>query len=225
MFISTDDANKVIKRHRRANSLHFEEVLQGSLERECLEERCTHEEAREVFENDEMLVSILLYFVRVENYFLGDFGLFCFDLLLLFYLLQVSAVCFHRLDFSLSTLLKSPPEIDVSCILCWESTQVLSHPDHTCTNTVSTSLGDWEEQWGAGMEGRTHSSSKTYRRRIFGSIATSATVQEVLCNVQLDALLSNTGICAEMVYTGKKKKTTTGLVIQVPQGKIRSSRL
>lgn len=101
MFISTDDANKVIKRHRRANSLHFEEVLQGSLERECLEERCTHEEAREVFENDEMLVSILLYFVRVENYFLGDFGLFCFDLLLLFYLLQVSAACFHRLDFSL----------------------------------------------------------------------------------------------------------------------------
>lgn len=56
-------------------------------------------------------------------------------------------------------------------------------------------------------------------------MATSATVQEVLCNVQLDALLSNTGICAEMVYTGKKKKTTTGLVIQVPQGKIRSSRL
>ncbi|XP_040518157.1 vitamin K-dependent protein Z [Gallus gallus] len=55
VFISTDDANKVIKRHRRANSLHFEEVLQGSLERECLEERCTHEEAREVFENDEML--------------------------------------------------------------------------------------------------------------------------------------------------------------------------
>uniref|UniRef100_A0A669QZY3 Protein Z, vitamin K dependent plasma glycoprotein n=1 Tax=Phasianus colchicus TaxID=9054 RepID=A0A669QZY3_PHACC len=45
----------IIKRHRRANSLRFEEVLQGSLERECLEERCTHEEAREVFENDEML--------------------------------------------------------------------------------------------------------------------------------------------------------------------------
>ncbi|XP_065597098.1 vitamin K-dependent protein Z [Cyrtonyx montezumae] len=55
VFISTDDANKFIKRHRRANSLHFEEFLQGSLERECLEERCTYEEAREVFENDEML--------------------------------------------------------------------------------------------------------------------------------------------------------------------------
>ncbi|NXA40639.1 PROZ protein, partial [Eudromia elegans] len=55
VFISGDDANKVIKRHRRANSLLLEEVLQGNLERECLEERCTHEEAREVFENDEML--------------------------------------------------------------------------------------------------------------------------------------------------------------------------
>uniref|UniRef100_A0A8D0G214 Uncharacterized protein n=1 Tax=Strix occidentalis caurina TaxID=311401 RepID=A0A8D0G214_STROC len=57
LFISADDANNVIKRQRRASSLLLEEVLQGSLERECLEERCTQEEAREVFENDEMLVS------------------------------------------------------------------------------------------------------------------------------------------------------------------------
>ncbi|XP_014799670.1 PREDICTED: vitamin K-dependent protein Z isoform X2 [Calidris pugnax] len=55
VFISADDANKVIKRQRRASSLLLEEVLQGSLERECLEERCTQEEAREVFEDDEML--------------------------------------------------------------------------------------------------------------------------------------------------------------------------
>ncbi|KAM4684108.1 vitamin K-dependent protein Z isoform 2-T2 [Amazona ochrocephala] len=55
VFISAVDANTVIKRQRRASSLHLEEVLQGNLERECLEERCTHEEAREVFENDEML--------------------------------------------------------------------------------------------------------------------------------------------------------------------------
>ncbi|XP_065533957.1 vitamin K-dependent protein Z isoform X1 [Lathamus discolor] len=55
VFISAVDANTVIKRQRRASSLHLEEILQGNLERECLEERCTHEEAREVFENDEML--------------------------------------------------------------------------------------------------------------------------------------------------------------------------
>uniref|UniRef100_A0A8C4VAG9 Protein Z, vitamin K dependent plasma glycoprotein n=1 Tax=Falco tinnunculus TaxID=100819 RepID=A0A8C4VAG9_FALTI len=59
VFISANDANNIIKRQRRASSLLLEEVLQGSLERECLEERCTHEEAREVFENDEMLVSTL----------------------------------------------------------------------------------------------------------------------------------------------------------------------
>ncbi|NWH56660.1 PROZ protein, partial [Geococcyx californianus] len=59
VFISAADANDVIKRQRRANSLLLEEVLQGNLERECLEERCTHEEAREVFENDEIFVSIL----------------------------------------------------------------------------------------------------------------------------------------------------------------------
>ncbi|NXU56630.1 PROZ protein, partial [Turnix velox] len=59
VFISADDANSVIKRQRRASSILLEEVLQGSLERECLEERCTQEEAREVFENDDMLVSIL----------------------------------------------------------------------------------------------------------------------------------------------------------------------
>ncbi|NXX89929.1 PROZ protein, partial [Centropus bengalensis] len=55
VFISADDANNFMKRQRRDNSLLLEEVLQGSLERECLEERCTQEEAREVFENDEML--------------------------------------------------------------------------------------------------------------------------------------------------------------------------
>ncbi|NXP41895.1 PROZ protein, partial [Leiothrix lutea] len=55
VFISADDANSVIKRQRRASSLLLEELRQGSLERECLEERCTYEEAREVFENDEVL--------------------------------------------------------------------------------------------------------------------------------------------------------------------------
>lgn len=37
----------------------FEETKQGHLERECVEEKCTKEEAREVFENDPETVSIL----------------------------------------------------------------------------------------------------------------------------------------------------------------------
>ncbi|ETE73392.1 Growth arrest-specific protein 6, partial [Ophiophagus hannah] len=39
------------KRHRRAYQI-FEETKQGHLERECVEELCNREEAREVFEND-----------------------------------------------------------------------------------------------------------------------------------------------------------------------------
>lgn len=73
VFISANDANSVIKRQRRASSLLLEEVLQGSLERECLEERCTQEEAREVFENDEMLVSILFSCMHNKNYCLDPF--------------------------------------------------------------------------------------------------------------------------------------------------------
>ncbi|XP_076877296.1 coagulation factor IXa isoform X2 [Brachyhypopomus gauderio] len=48
-----EDATDVLGRHRRANTGAFEEFLQGNVERECMEERCTLEEAREAFENNE----------------------------------------------------------------------------------------------------------------------------------------------------------------------------
>ncbi|XP_054479663.1 vitamin K-dependent protein Z-like isoform X2 [Anoplopoma fimbria] len=43
----------VFLRSRRANKYLVEEILQGNLERECREELCTYEEAREVFEDKE----------------------------------------------------------------------------------------------------------------------------------------------------------------------------
>lgn len=43
-------ATQFLSRHRRANSL-FEESKKGNLERECIEELCNKEEAREIFEN------------------------------------------------------------------------------------------------------------------------------------------------------------------------------
>ncbi|XP_070712027.1 protein Z, vitamin K-dependent plasma glycoprotein b [Pempheris klunzingeri] len=43
----------VFLRSRRANQFLLEEILQGHLERECYEETCSHEEAREVFEDDD----------------------------------------------------------------------------------------------------------------------------------------------------------------------------
>ncbi|XP_035854260.1 protein Z, vitamin K-dependent plasma glycoprotein b isoform X3 [Sander lucioperca] len=41
----------VFLRSKRANSFLLEELLQGNLERECYEEACSYEEAREYFEN------------------------------------------------------------------------------------------------------------------------------------------------------------------------------
>ncbi|XP_056450780.1 coagulation factor IXb [Gadus chalcogrammus] len=46
-------ANGVLRRQRRYNTGRLEELQRDNLERECLEERCNMEEAREVFENNE----------------------------------------------------------------------------------------------------------------------------------------------------------------------------
>ncbi|XP_024122446.1 coagulation factor IXb [Oryzias melastigma] len=54
VFVSQQTAHTVLRRQRRFNSGHLEEFLQkDNLERECKEEVCTMEEAREVFENHE----------------------------------------------------------------------------------------------------------------------------------------------------------------------------
>ncbi|XP_069746533.1 vitamin K-dependent protein S isoform X2 [Narcine bancroftii] len=49
-FLAPQRASQFLTRHRRANIM-IEERKQGSLERECVEEFCNKEEAREVFEN------------------------------------------------------------------------------------------------------------------------------------------------------------------------------
>ncbi|XP_010592341.1 coagulation factor X [Loxodonta africana] len=51
VFINREHASNVLQRARRANSF-LEEMKQGNLERECMEETCSFEEAREVFEDD-----------------------------------------------------------------------------------------------------------------------------------------------------------------------------
>ncbi|XP_015219801.1 transmembrane gamma-carboxyglutamic acid protein 1 [Lepisosteus oculatus] len=52
VFLSPNQANSLLKRFPRANSL-MEEFKQGNIQRECREEICSYEEAREAFENDE----------------------------------------------------------------------------------------------------------------------------------------------------------------------------
>ncbi|XP_031713174.1 coagulation factor IX-like isoform X1 [Anarrhichthys ocellatus] len=51
VFVSQQTADTVLRRLRRYNSGFFEEVHKANLERECKEETCTMEEAREVFED------------------------------------------------------------------------------------------------------------------------------------------------------------------------------
>lgn len=56
VFLKQEEANSVLRRSRRANSF-FEEIKLGSLERECMEEKCSFEEAREIYRDDERTVS------------------------------------------------------------------------------------------------------------------------------------------------------------------------
>uniref|UniRef100_A0A3P8SLC3 Coagulation factor VII n=1 Tax=Amphiprion percula TaxID=161767 RepID=A0A3P8SLC3_AMPPE len=56
VFLDPARANGVLVRTRRYNSGWFEELQKGDLKRECLEEKCSYEEAREVFEHTELTV-------------------------------------------------------------------------------------------------------------------------------------------------------------------------
>ena len=51
MFVEEEEASKFLGRHLMFNRFDFEMFTQGNLERECIEELCNYEEAREVFEN------------------------------------------------------------------------------------------------------------------------------------------------------------------------------
>ncbi|CAJ0929266.1 unnamed protein product, partial [Ranitomeya imitator] len=56
LFLSDKSASSVLVRQKRYNTGRLEEFVAGNLERECIEETCVYEEAREVFENDEKTV-------------------------------------------------------------------------------------------------------------------------------------------------------------------------
>ncbi|XP_040899386.1 transmembrane gamma-carboxyglutamic acid protein 4 [Toxotes jaculatrix] len=51
VFVDDGDANSFLGRHLLFNRFDFEIFVPGNLERECYEEVCNYEEAREVFEN------------------------------------------------------------------------------------------------------------------------------------------------------------------------------
>ncbi|XP_026157121.1 protein Z, vitamin K-dependent plasma glycoprotein b [Mastacembelus armatus] len=57
VFRRAPQANSVLLRSRRANMFLLEEILKGNLERECYEELCNFEEAREYFEDNEKTIA------------------------------------------------------------------------------------------------------------------------------------------------------------------------
>ncbi|NXA61035.1 FA7 factor, partial [Mohoua ochrocephala] len=59
VFMRKDKAHEVLRVHKRAN--HFlEEIRPGNLERECNEEKCSFEEAKEIFHSQEKTVRNLI---------------------------------------------------------------------------------------------------------------------------------------------------------------------
>lgn len=52
-------ASSAFLRSKRANKFLVEEILPGNLERECVEELCSYEEAREYFEDTAKTVRLL----------------------------------------------------------------------------------------------------------------------------------------------------------------------
>ncbi|KAM7405982.1 hypothetical protein PAMP_000389 [Pampus punctatissimus] len=65
-FLSQSAASQFLSRYRRANSL-FEEHKKGNLERECIEELCNKEEAREVFENQPETEFFYPKYIEISN--------------------------------------------------------------------------------------------------------------------------------------------------------------
>ncbi|XP_069746196.1 transmembrane gamma-carboxyglutamic acid protein 1 [Narcine bancroftii] len=66
VFLEQGEANSILKRFRRKNTF-LEEVKQGNIERECQEEVCSYEEAREAFENDEKTNDFWTVYIKGQN--------------------------------------------------------------------------------------------------------------------------------------------------------------
>lgn len=76
VFLDPDQAHGILVRTRRYNTGWLEELQRGDLKRECLEERCSYEEAREVFKHTEATVDLFLISLHLKqqkiSFILGD---------------------------------------------------------------------------------------------------------------------------------------------------------
>lgn len=71
VFLEAKNAHAVLKRFPRANEF-LEELRQGTIERECMEEICSYEEVKEVFENKEKTACTTLGLGSGRRYDLGN---------------------------------------------------------------------------------------------------------------------------------------------------------
>lgn len=63
VFLPRELAGSLLKRQKRFNTGMEEFLMKANLERECFEERCSLEEVREVFEDQEQTVSSINTFI------------------------------------------------------------------------------------------------------------------------------------------------------------------
>lgn len=68
VVVGKRSATSFLSRTLLYNSWDFELVVPGNLERECIEEQCNYEEAREVFEDDAKTVLLLYSPLDVEAF-------------------------------------------------------------------------------------------------------------------------------------------------------------
>lgn len=61
VLVDGETASSFLSRSLLYNSWDLEAVIPDSLERECMEELCNYEEAREVFEDNTQTVMLLMY--------------------------------------------------------------------------------------------------------------------------------------------------------------------
>uniref|UniRef100_A0A667ZRD9 Coagulation factor VII, like n=1 Tax=Myripristis murdjan TaxID=586833 RepID=A0A667ZRD9_9TELE len=66
VFVNSPEANGFLRRSRRANA-GLEEMKRGNLERECLEEKCSYEEAREIFILPQQLLTSCFLCAAVDH--------------------------------------------------------------------------------------------------------------------------------------------------------------
>ncbi|XP_026788114.1 coagulation factor VII [Pangasianodon hypophthalmus] len=67
VFLNRSEANQMLlHRYRRANSF-LEELKLGNLERECVEEKCSYEEAKEIFSGPEQLDEFWKKYTEVDQ--------------------------------------------------------------------------------------------------------------------------------------------------------------